>query len=144
MLWLSVAAISVAVPGMELAYRCFWAASPLTRQVTRLAVLQFLPCVVAGGLLTWAMLRFAPESLWLLPGLWAIVFSLGVFASCRLLPKPVFWVGAYYLASGLAVLAFARDDAALSPWAMAGTFGVGQLVTALILYLTLERQHDRQ
>ncbi len=143
-LWITIAVLSVVVCGAEMAVRCYRAVSPLTRQVTLLAVEQFLPCVVAGGLMTFAMARFAPESLWMLPGLWAIVFSLGVFASCRLLPGPVFWVAAYYLAAGVAALALARQEAALSPWAMAGTFGVGQLLAGAILFLTLERADGRR
>lgn len=139
-LWIGIAAVSMVVCGAEMAFRCYRASSPLTRQVTLLAVEQFLPCIVAGGAMTYAMVRFAPQSLWMLPGLWAIVFSLGVFASCRLLPRQVFWVATYYLAAGVAVLALAREDAAFSPWAMAGVFGVGQWLTAVILYFTLERK----
>jgi predicted membrane channel-forming protein YqfA (hemolysin III family) len=104
-------------------------------------VKQFLPSIAAGALLTCALVRFAEESLWMLPGLWAMLFSLGVFASCRLLPRATFWSGVYYLVAGFAALAFARDAAAFSPWAMVGTFGVGQLLTAGILYFTLERPH---
>lgn len=138
-LWVGLAAVCLVAVGAELAARCYRATSPLRRQITLLAVEQFLPCVVAGGLLTGAIVVFAQESLWMLPGLWAILFSLGVFASCRLLPRQTFWAGVYYMAAGVAALAFARGDAALSPWAMVGTFGVGQLLTAVILYVTLER-----
>ena len=138
-LWVGIAAVCLVAVGLELAARCYLAASPLRRQLTVLAVGQFLPCVVAGGLLSGAMALFAQESLWMLPGLWAILFSLGVFASCRLLPRQSYWAGVYYMAAGVASLALARGDAALSPWAMAGTFGVGQLLTSAILYFTLER-----
>ena len=98
---------------------------------------------MAGGLLTYAVATFATESLWMLPGLWAVVFSLGVFASCRLLPRQIFWIGIYYLVAGIAVLSLARKEAAFSPWAMAATFGVGQLAAAAILYFALERTDGR-
>jgi hypothetical protein len=68
------------------------------------------------------------------------LFSLGVFACCRLLPRPLFGVAAYYLACGLGVLAFARGAEAFSPWTMGVTFGGGQLLTAVILYCTVERK----
>ncbi len=142
-LWIGIAAICVVAVGLELGRRCYLAGSPLGRQVTWLAVQQFLPSIVAGGLLTCTLMRFAPESLWMLPGLWATLYSLGIFASCRLLPKATFWAGVYYLVAGAAALALARGDAALSPWAMAGTFGVGQLLIAAIFYFTLERSHGR-
>ena len=41
----------------------------------------------------------------------------------------------------LTVLALARGDAAMSPWAMALPFGVGQMLAAAVLYSTLERDH---
>ncbi len=143
LLWVGIAGICLVAVAVELGWRCYVAASPLVRQITLLAVQQFLPCVVAGALLTCAMVSFAQESLWTLPGLWAVLYSLGVFASCRLLPKAVFWAGVYYLAAGIAALALARGDDAFSPWAMAGTFGVGQLITAVILYFTLERTDEQ-
>jgi hypothetical protein len=138
-LWAGVAAVCVAVWTTEMVLRCRRAALSLTRQTTLLAVEQFLPCLAAGGLLTVAVVTRGADSVWMLPGLWAVLFSLGVFASCRLLPKPVIWVAAYYLAAGVAALVLAQGDAALSPWAMVGTFGVGQLLAAAILYFTLER-----
>ncbi|HEY8504955.1 MAG TPA: hypothetical protein VIL46_10260, partial [Gemmataceae bacterium] len=85
--------------------------------------------------------RHAPQSAWMLPGLWQILFSLGVFASCRLLPRAVFGVAVFYLFSGLAVLIVAQGEHALSPWAMGLPFGVGQFGAAAVLYWTLERNH---
>ena len=100
---------------------------------------QFLPSLVAGGLLTLVIVKRASESVWMLPGLWALVFSLGVFASCRLLTRAVFLVGAWYLVCGILALAWGQGEAALSPWIMGISFGVGQLLTAVILHVTLER-----
>jgi hypothetical protein len=138
-LWIGLAAVCVAVWGAEMVLRCRRATLSLTRQTTLLAVEQFFPSLAAGGLLTLAIVTSAPDSLWMLPGLWAVFFSLGVFAFGRLLPRPIFWVGAYYLVAGVAALVLAQGDAALSPWAMVGTFGVGQLMAAGLLYFTLER-----
>ena len=95
---------------------------------------QFTPAGVAGALLTFVLFRFAPQSLWMLPGLWQIIFSLGIFASCRSLPRPMFAAGVWYLAAGLAGLAFANGAHAYSPWAMAVPFGIGQLLIAAVLY----------
>lgn len=141
-LWAGVAALSVLVSAGGVAWRCLRSPSPLDRTMTLLAVEQFLPCVVAGGLLTLVLFTQAPDAVGLFPGLWAVVFSLGVFASCRLLPRATFWAGVYYLVTGLGCLALARGDAALSPWAMAVPFGGGQLLTAAVLYWTLERSDE--
>ncbi len=138
-LWGGLAVVCLVGWGVEMVLRCQRASLSLTRQTTMLAMEQFFPCVVAGGLLTLAIATRAADHVALLPGLWAVTFSLGVFASCRLLPRPIFWVAAYYLAAGVAVLVLAQGDHAFSPWAMVGTFGVGQSLTAVILYVTLER-----
>jgi hypothetical protein len=138
-LWVGAAALCVVVTAVEMTIRCRRADSPLAVQHTRLAVEQFLPCILAGALLTTVLVLFAAETLWMLPGLWAILFSLGIFASCWLLPRPVFWIATYYLVCGIGYLALGRGQAAFSPWAMAATFGVGQLMSAITLYLTLER-----
>jgi len=136
-LWIGAALISVLATGMEMALYYRRSGSSLAWQTTWLAVSQFLPCLIAGGLLTFVVLAHAPESLWMLPGLWAMLFSLGVFASYRLLPKATFWVGLFYMAAGTLCLTLREN--ALSPWAMGGPFGVGQLLAAAVLYWTLER-----
>jgi hypothetical protein len=70
----------------------------------------------------------------MLPGLWQIVFSLGLFASCRSLPRAMFAAAVWYLAAGLGSLAFASGDHAFSPYAMAVPYGIGQSLIALVLY----------
>jgi hypothetical protein len=71
----------------------------------------------------------------MLPGLWQVIFSLGVFASCRFLPRPVAAAGAWYLLTGLFCLSLG-DARALSPWAMGVPYAVGQLLVAGILLVT--------
>ncbi len=88
------------------------------------------------------LLRFAPEASWMLPGLWQVVFALGVFASCRFLPRAMLLVGGWYLATALACLVLARGPYALSPWAMGAPFGIGQFLVAAILQLAAWRGRD--
>jgi hypothetical protein len=103
-----------------------------------------MPAGIAGLLLTVVLFRFAPQSLWMLPGLWQIVFSLGIFASCRSLPRPMFAAALWYLAAGLACLAFASGVHAFSPLAMALPFGLGQLYMAVVLYRSIAEQAEQQ
>jgi len=142
-LWISAAVIAVLVSGAELFWRARVSQSRLARQSTILAVSQFLPCIVVGGLLTFAIYARAKEVSWMLPGLWCVTFSLGIFASYRLLPRQVFWIGAYYLGCGIAIIWNGAGSDALSPWMMGGSFGVGQLLAAGILYWTLERNDGK-
>ena len=141
--WCAAALVSVLVVGLEMVLRCRRAQSPLQSQITRVVADQFVPSLVAGGLLTIVVARFAADSLWMLPGLWAITFSLGVFASRRFLPRSIVLVAGYYLLAGLYCLTLDRATAALSPWTMGLLFGTGQLLTSAILYWNLERNHAR-
>ena len=138
-LWSAVAMVSVAAAGLAMFLRDRMAGTSLTRPVTWLAVGQFFPCLVSAAAVTAVVVRFAPDAGWILPGLWQVFFSQGVFASCRLLPRPAFAVGVFYLVAGVGTLILARGPDALSPWAMAVPFGVGQLGAAAVLYWTLER-----
>ncbi len=133
-LWVATAAISVVLIGIEMVARTRRIHSGLADEMIHAATEQFMPAGVAGVLLTVVLFRFAPQSLWMLPGLWQIVFSLGIFASCRSLPRPMFAAGVWYLAAGLASLAFANDARAFSPYAMAVPYGLGQLYIAIVLY----------
>lgn len=137
-LWVGAAVASGIVAGMGMVMRGL-ASSPTRRRLTWLAVEQFVPSLVVGGCVTSVLVRFQPDTVWMLPGLWQVLFSLGVFASCRLLPRATIVVAVFYLLSGLACLAMARGESSLAPWAMGLPFGVGQCLAAGVLYWTLER-----
>jgi len=132
-LWLTTAGIAVALIGIEMVARSRRIHTVLADEMIQAATAQFMPAAVAGVLLTVVLLRVAPETLWMLPGLWQIVFSLGFLASCGSLPRPMFAIGVWYLAAGLGSLAFANEAHAFSPWAMGLPFGIGQLLMAAIL-----------
>lgn len=132
-LWGATAVISVTLIGLDMVLRSRRIHSGLAQEMIWEAVEQFLPAGVAGGLLTLVLLQYSPDDLWMLPGLWQIVFSLGVFACCRFLPRAIFAVGIWYLIAGLACLVFAQGAHALSPWAMGVPYGLGQLLVAAIL-----------
>jgi len=142
-LWVGVALVSLIVVGAELLHRRFVVDSPLKRRLTVLTIQQFAPCFVAGAAVTVIVAHFAQESVWMLPGLWAILFSMGVFASVRLLPRSTFWVGLHYMVSGTICLVIGSSSHSPSPWMMVGTFGIGQLLAAGILYYALERSDEQ-
>jgi hypothetical protein len=131
-IWIATAAISLLIISLETIMRARRVYSGLAMQMIHAALEQFLPAIVAGLLLTVVLWRCAPQNLWMLPGLWQMVFSLGVFASCRFLPPPMFAVGVWYLAAGLICLTLGQRTA-LSPWAMGIPFGVGQVLVAAVL-----------
>ena len=93
-------------------------------EMIRMAVEQFLPSVAAGMLMTFVLVRYVPSAEWMLPGVWQVIFSLGVFSSCRFLPRPMIAAGVWYLATGAFCISLG-DARALSPWAMGIPYGVG-------------------
>jgi hypothetical protein len=102
------------------------------RRRTRRVMGQFLPCVLAGGMLTVALAHtngFVP----LLPGAWALVFGLGVVAVRPHLPRALGLVGVGYVLTGGALLAWQPADP--PGWCVGGVFGAWHLVTALALWL---------
>ena len=141
-LWVGVAVVAFGLVAVGLWRRVRITGSPMVRQATILSAEQFLPCVVVGALVTLGIYLGARDAAWMLPGLWSLVFSLGVFALHRQLPKPVFWVGVYFAMCGLACLLWGNGAHAFSPWQMGVSFGGGKLMGAAILYWTLERNHD--
>jgi hypothetical protein len=140
-IWMTTAVLSCALIAVQTVNRTHRMHSGMADQMIRMAVEQFLPAAVAGALLTVAMMRSGPAGLWVLPGLWQVIFSLGVFSSCRFLPRPMGAAGAWYLATGLACVALG-DARAFSPWAMGVAFGGGQLLVAAILYFNQESQRE--
>ncbi|MBL9078467.1 MAG: hypothetical protein JNL08_13240 [Planctomycetes bacterium] len=111
--------------------------SPLGIAHARLAAVQFTPCLLVGAIVTWFVVARLPYQLWLLPGLWQLLFGLGNLAAHRLLPAPAAVVGVLYLATGTTCLWF--GERALDPWAMGLPFAVGQLALAAILWWQNER-----
>jgi hypothetical protein len=132
-IWISTAAVALFLSTIETIVRVRRVHSGLAMEMIQAAAEQFLPCIVVGILLTVVLMRVAPQDSWMLPGLWEVIFSLGVFASCRFLPRQMFGVGAWYLAAGLVCLLLASGHHVLSPWAMGIPFGVGQLLIAAVL-----------
>jgi len=134
-LWILTAVLSAGLIGTEMYARTRRIHSGMADEMIRMAVEQFLPAAGAGVLLTAVLVRNVPDALWMLPGMWQVIYSLGVFSSCRFLPRPVIAVGVWYLLTGLLSIAMA-DSRALSPWVMGTSFGVGQLLVAGILFYT--------
>lgn len=130
-LWVATAIVCATLCATQMVRRADRLHVGMADDMVRMAVLQFLPAAVAGTLLPFALLRVTPAVFWTLPGLWQIVFSLGVFASCRTLPRPMLLVGAWFLLTGFAALLLG-DARALAPSVMAVPFAGGTTAIAAI------------
>ncbi len=140
-IWMATAALSATLIGTQMKARARRIHSGMADEMIRTAVEQFLPSAGAGALMTFVLVRFVPAALWMLPGMWQVIFSLGVFSSCRFLPRPMAVAGAWYLVTGLISISLA-DSRALSPWDMGISYGVGQLLVAAILLFSMKEGSD--
>ena len=140
-IWGTTAVVSATLIGMQTLTRTRRMHSDLADEMILMAVEQFLPSVGAGALVSIVLIRFVPGSAWLLPAFWQITFSLGVFASCRFLPRPMAVAGAWYLLTGLTCVGLG-DARALTPWTMGIAYGVGQLIVAAVLLWGSKEDRD--
>jgi len=135
--WLVVAGACVGVAGADILIRYRREVS-FARRKTERVVGQFVPCVFAGLAMTLALTARGGDSIALLPGIWTVLFAMGVFASRPYLPRTIGWVALFYAAGGFVLLAF--TDAAAVSTAMGLIFGVGQLAAAWVLHRNLARE----
>jgi len=140
-LWSGIAVLSVVLIAAEAYRRSHKAHQGLADDMLAAAAEQFLPAGFAGVLLTFVLLAFAPETLWMLPGLWQVILSVGMFAACRNLPPLLRIVAGWYLATGLACLALARAEYVFSPWAMGLPFAIGESLAAALLWISYRGEH---
>lgn len=137
--WLVVGVVALVVGCSEIAWHYVARATESERRQSRRVIGQFLPALVAGAIATGALVRLSPALATLLPGLWALLFGVGIFAARPYVPRASGWVALYYWTAGLILLWSSHGVDTLSPWAVGGTFGAGQLVAAAVLYWNLER-----
>jgi hypothetical protein len=142
-IWIVTAMLAVAIVSVETITRARRVHVGLANEMLHSAVEQFLPAILAGLLLTVVLVRDAPGSTWMLPGLWQVIYSLGVFSSCKFVPRQMYAVGGWYLAAGLIYLATGGGQWAFSPWAMGVPFGIGQVLIAAVLQFDA-RETDAQ
>jgi hypothetical protein len=140
-IWIWTAVAATILIGVQTITRTRRIHSGLADEMLHMAIEQFLPSVVAGALITTVLYLYVPSALWLLPGIWQVVFSLGVFSSCRFLPSRMRIAGAWYLMTGL-ICTGCGNTRALSPFAMGIPYCAGQLLVAGILFFNTPEPAD--
>lgn len=151
--WILTALVCGALAAAEMAARTKRLHGGMADAMLLNAAESFLPAALAGAAIAVIFFRFAPQALWALPGLWQMLFALGLFASARMLPRPIRLVAAWYFVVGAGVLIYgARESAAVlqeiafretvlpgsppwipDPWMMGAPFAVGQFAMAAVL-----------
>jgi len=132
--WIAVAVVSVALIGAEMIVRSRRHHGGLADSMIHNAIQQFLPAGAAGAALAAILGRFAPEAVWMLPGLWLVLVSLGLFASVPSLPRGTMLAAGWYFLAGCTVLMLSASGPSLSPWMMGVPFAVGQVLLAAVIF----------
>jgi len=133
--WTAVAVLGALVGTAPILVRCVSRGERLFRIATGRILAQFAPCVVAGAAAAFAL----RDAAGLLPGLWSMLFGVGLFAARPYLPRTSGFVGLFYLTAGAWLLAVPGTE----PWRMGTVFGAGQLAAAAVLRANLERDDGR-
>jgi hypothetical protein len=141
-LWLVAAVFSAVLVNIEMQGRSRRFHSSLADTMIHQAMEQFTPAAAASIALPLLLLRIAPGSLWMLPGLWQLFVCLGLFASLRTLPRGIALVGGWYFLTAFACLMLASRDHLLSPWLMGVPFLIGQSLMAAVLYFSAGENDD--
>jgi hypothetical protein len=130
-LWVATAAVCFGVNVYVVARS--YGASPRAweRSLALAALLDLVPAMVGGLLLTVALV--VRGDLALLPGTWMTLYGIGVMASRRHVPRPCAWIGVAYLLAGTVTLLLLPGELALRADVMAGAFGLGQFLLAIVL-----------
>jgi hypothetical protein len=144
LIWLFVALISLTVAVVEMCIRGSQCSTQQTWSTHKKLAAQIAPSFLVGAMMTAAVV-FSVRAAWMLPGMWALVYSLGLFACTQSLPRQTVWAALYFLIGGTICLAHSfvsreLDAPQLSAWYMVLLFGGGQFLLGWILYWTLERR----
>jgi hypothetical protein len=140
--WVAVAVVCALLGGGAAVHAYVLREDEFARRRTRRVGAQFLPCVAAGAVLTVGFVRAGPGFVPFLPGVWAVVFGLGMISARPYLPRGVGLVGLFYLVIGAMVVCRATVTPDLSGWTVGGVFGPGHLATAAVLWARDERTSD--
>lgn len=133
--WVILAVICVALIGTEAIIRARHFHRAMADAMIGTAFRQFLPAGLAGAIAGIVLIVRKPELAWILPGLWQMLVAVGICASLINLPRQMLWAAGWYFLAGASSLTIGAANALFSPWTMGLSFGFGQLLVALLLYL---------
>lgn len=140
--WSAIAGAGAGCAVLATAWRYWGRPTSWDRGLWFEASRSFVPSLVVGGLLTAVIATRYTEAAAALPGIWGLLFGLGVWSAARLFPRAMAGVAAYYFLIGTVALIMA-EKWSFSPLWMAAAFGVGQAVMCGVLAYD-ERQQSRE
>ena len=140
--WGAVAGINLILCTVMILYRFLFRETRFEQQKTLTVLIQFIPMILAGCLVTPFLAFNGAATIPLLPGVWALLFGMGILNVRPYLTNHTLIPALFYFA-GAGLLFYLRYyDAHWLTAGMGAVFGTGQLLSALVLYLGSERSED--
>ena len=146
--WISVAIASALIAFAEMLIRARISTNELVTKMHWSLARQIAPSLLVGFVLTILIAAHELEQpanssglTWALPGVWSMIYGLGLFACYKHLPTQTLGVAVYFLSAGMVILAYSWSTRELAGWQMIASFGVGQACLAIVLFWNLERRH---
>lgn len=106
----------------------------LALEMVRSALKGMVPFTLTGAATTLVLARYAPDALWLAPGLWLALTGLVCFSWAPIMPRAIVWPGIWYLCWSLVLMVAGGRTGHTPPLAMAAAVGPGHLLIALLLH----------
>lgn len=152
-IWFCVAIVSAAIAGIEMLIRSRISGNRLVGKMHWSLASHIAPSFLVGFVLTLVIAMHTHEVnamaegqvtsaglVWALPGLWSMIYSLGLFNCRRDLPTQAIGVAVYFLFAGVILLGYNWLTRDLGGWQMLASFGVGQAFLGGVLFWNLERR----
>lgn len=148
-IWFGVAVVSAVMAATEMLIRSRVSGNPVVGKMHWALAIRIAPSFLVGFAMTLMIGTHAHEHaaagssgglLWALPGVWSMIYSLGLFNCRQHLPTQVTGVAIYLLFAGVILLAFNWSTREASGWQMVASFGVAQAYLGAVLYWNLERR----
>lgn len=142
--WITSAVLcaAVAASGAVMAYIFY--DDHLGRRHAHIVASQLVPSLAAGIFVVLALLPQLHQCIGLFPGLWAILYALGLFSVRPYMPRATGWVGLYFILTGTLLLNLLPMDQVPSPWSIALIFAAGQTGLAFVLHRNAARDLNRE
>lgn len=128
--WLTEAVVALVLGALALWRKAQDSRIPLFSAPSRKFVLGFVPPLLTGGILTWILASTGMVSI--IPGLWLMLYGVGVIAGGAFSVPVVPVMGICFLAEGIALALFPPAQAWADFWLGAGFGGLHVLFGAII------------
>ncbi len=151
-IWFCVAIVSATIAGIEMLIRTRVSDNRLVSKLHWSLARHIAPSFLVGFVITLLIGADAHETLvasdgqssggliWALPGLWSMIYSLGLFNCRRDLPAQTIGVAIFFLLAGIMLLSYCWYTRDLAGWQMLASFGIGQAFLGAVLFWNLERR----